>query len=80
MSADTKNQFSILKKLTSPDLGPSLQQDCAALPYNMSGIYGEDRLLSYYHVSLSSRKMAKLSGLILGCSTFEAGGSVDSND
>jgi hypothetical protein len=43
MLADTKNQFLILKKLTSPD--PSSQQDCAALLYNMSGIYEEDLLL-----------------------------------
>jgi hypothetical protein len=31
-------------------------------------------------VSLSGGRTAKLSDLILGCSTFEAGGSVNSND
>jgi hypothetical protein len=41
-----------------------------------SGIYGKEKAT----VSLSSRRMAKLPGLILGCSTFEAGGSIDSND
>jgi hypothetical protein len=42
----------------------------------MSGIYGKEKAT----VSLSSGRMAKLPGLMLGCSTFEAGGSVDSND
>jgi hypothetical protein len=41
-----------------------------------SGIYGKEKAT----VSLSSGRMAKLPGLILGCSTFEAGGSVDSNE
>jgi hypothetical protein len=41
-----------------------------------SGIYGKEKAT----VSLSGGRMAKLSGLILGCSTFEAGSSVDSND
>jgi hypothetical protein len=41
-----------------------------------SGIYGKEKAM----VSLFDGRMAKLSGLILGCSTFEAGGSVDSND
>jgi hypothetical protein len=41
-----------------------------------SGIYGKDKVT----VSLSDGRMAKLPGLILGCSTFKAGGSVDSND
>jgi hypothetical protein len=40
-----------------------------------SGIYGKEKAT----VSLSSGRMAKLSGLI-GCSTFEIGGSVNSND
>jgi hypothetical protein len=41
-----------------------------------SGIYGKEKAT----VSLSGGRMAKLPGLILGCSTFEAGGSVDSNE
>jgi hypothetical protein len=41
-----------------------------------SGIYGKEMAT----VSLSDGRMAKLSGLILGCSTFEASGSIDSND
>jgi hypothetical protein len=41
-----------------------------------SGIYGKEKAT----VSLYGGRMAKLSGLILGCSTFEAGGSVDFND
>jgi hypothetical protein len=41
-----------------------------------SGIYGKEKAT----VSLSGGRMAKLPGLILGCSTFEAGGSVNSND
>jgi hypothetical protein len=40
------------------------------------GIYGKEKAT----VSLSGRRMAKLSGLILGCSTFKVGSSVDSND
>ncbi|XP_062181385.1 aspartic proteinase NANA, chloroplast-like [Phragmites australis] len=41
-----------------------------------SGIYGQEKAT----VALSGGRMAKLPGLILGCSTFEAGGSVDSHD
>jgi hypothetical protein len=41
-----------------------------------SGIYGKEKAT----VLLSGGRMAKLPGLILGCSTFEAGGSVDSNE
>jgi hypothetical protein len=41
-----------------------------------SGIYGKEKAT----VTLSGERMAMLPGLILGCSTFEAGGSVDSND
>jgi hypothetical protein len=41
-----------------------------------SGIYGKEKAT----VSLSGGRMAKLPGLILGCSTFETGGSVDSHD
>jgi hypothetical protein len=41
-----------------------------------SGIYEKEKAT----VSLSGGRMAKLSGLILDCSTFEAGGSVYSND
>jgi hypothetical protein len=41
-----------------------------------SGIYAKEKAT----VSLSGRRMAKLSGLILGCSTFDVGGSVNSND
>jgi hypothetical protein len=42
----------------------------------MSGIYGKEKAT----VSLSDGRMAKLLGLILGRSTFEAGSSIDSND
>jgi hypothetical protein len=42
----------------------------------MSGIYGKEKAT----VSLSDERMAKLLGLILGRSTFEAGSSIDSND
>ncbi|KAK3137804.1 hypothetical protein QOZ80_5AG0360720 [Eleusine coracana subsp. coracana] len=41
-----------------------------------SGIYGKEKAT----VALSGGRLAKLPGLILGCSTFEAGGSVDSHD
>jgi hypothetical protein len=41
-----------------------------------SGIYGKEKAT----VSLSGGRMAKLPGLILGCSTLKVGGSVDSND
>jgi hypothetical protein len=41
-----------------------------------SGIYGKEKAT----MSLSGGRMAKLPSLILGCSTFEVGGSVDSND
>jgi hypothetical protein len=41
-----------------------------------SSIYGKEKAT----VSLSGGRMAKVLGLILGCSTFEAGGSIDSND
>ncbi|KAL6620826.1 hypothetical protein ACP70R_035965 [Stipagrostis hirtigluma subsp. patula] len=41
-----------------------------------SGIYGQEKAT----VALSDGRMAKLPGLILGCSTFEAGGSVDAHD
>jgi hypothetical protein len=41
-----------------------------------SGIYRKEMAT----VSLSGGRMAKLPGLILGCSTFEAGGSINSND
>lgn len=40
------------------------------------GIYGKEKAT----VSLSGGRHAKLPGLILGCSTFEAGGSVDAHD
>ncbi|KAJ1264416.1 hypothetical protein BS78_09G261600 [Paspalum vaginatum] len=40
------------------------------------GIYGTEKAT----VTLSDGKMAKLPGLILGCSTLEAGGSVDAHD
>jgi hypothetical protein len=42
----------------------------------MSDIYGNEKAM----VSLSGGRMAKLPGLILGCSTFKAGGSIDSNN
>ncbi|KAL6841490.1 hypothetical protein ACP4OV_028633 [Aristida adscensionis] len=41
-----------------------------------SGIYGKEKAT----VALSGGRMVKLPGLILGCSTFEAGGSVDAHD
>jgi hypothetical protein len=41
-----------------------------------SSIYGKEKAT----VLLSGGRMAKLSGFILGCSTFEAGSSVNSND
>ncbi|WVZ99832.1 hypothetical protein U9M48_045073 [Paspalum notatum var. saurae] len=41
-----------------------------------AGIYGTEKAT----VTLSDGKMAKLPGLILGCSTLEAGGSVDAHD
>jgi hypothetical protein len=42
----------------------------------MSDIYGNEKAM----VSLSGGRMAKLPGLILGCSTFKAGGSINSNN
>ncbi|KAG8069049.1 hypothetical protein GUJ93_ZPchr0005g14690 [Zizania palustris] len=41
-----------------------------------SGIYGQEKA----SVLFPNGTMAKLPGLVLGCSTFEAGGAVDSHD